>query len=288
LRPLTTGELLDAAVVLLRTRAGKLIGLGLLFGFAEQAILFPLRRLADVDSTFRPAAGGLAVFGVLTVIGLATEAGCISLLGGFAATEAPRALLGTAAPSRPRLRFGSVLAVALVAAALCAAAGWSFLVLPVPLQVLGLVMAVLVTIFFWPFAYGFMGLAAPAVVIDGLNPVRAIGRSLSLASRTGLRGVWIRVLGYLAWLLIRFGLSLATVTIIGLVYSSPSNTVDNLIMGGAWLTVNALAYPMLGCLDVVTHLEIRMRTEGLDIALSRSLHRGVATDNALALPVRQP
>ena len=51
-----------------------------------------------------------------------------------------------------------------------------------------------------------------------------------------------------------------------------------------WLVVNALAYPVLGCLDVVNHLETRMRTEGLDIALRRSLRRGVATDAALAVP----
>jgi hypothetical protein len=31
-----------------------------------------------------------------------------------------------------------------------------------------------------------------------------------------------------------------------------------------------------------------MRTEGLDIALRRSLHRGVAADLALAVPRRQP
>ena len=55
-------------------------------------------------------------------------------------------------------------------------------------------------------------------------------------------------------------------------------------MGAAWLAVNALAYPMLGCLDAALHLEARMRTEGLDIALARSLRRGVATETALAVP----
>ena len=81
-------------------------------------------------------------------------------------------------------------------------------------------------------------------------------------------------LGYLAWLFIRLGLSLGVIAVVNLFYSSPSNTVDNLLMGAAWLVVNGLAYPVLGCLDVALHLEIRMRTEGLDIALRRALRRG--------------
>jgi hypothetical protein len=170
---------------------------------------------------------------------------------------------------------------------LCGASGWAFLLLPQPLQVVGLVLAVLLTPIFWPFAYGLLGLSAPAVVIDQLGPLRAMGRSLVLTTRTGLRGLWIRVLGYLAWLLIRLGLSLATIAIINLFYSSPSTTVDNLILGAAWLVVNTLAYPVLGCLDVALHLEIRMRTEGLDLALRRTLRRGVAADDALAIPARR-
>ena len=54
LRPLTTGELLDAAVALLRTRAGLLLGAGFLAALAEQAVLFPLRRAADVDASYLP------------------------------------------------------------------------------------------------------------------------------------------------------------------------------------------------------------------------------------------
>ena len=284
LRPLTTGELLDAAVVLLRTRAGKLIGIGALLALAEQAILFPLRRLADVDDSFLPGEDLLAQFGVLIVVGFATEAFCIALLGGVASAEAPRALLGTAAPRGRGSRLGSVVVVGLVAALICAASAWTFLILPVRFEVLGLVLAVMATFVIWPFAYGLVGLAVPAVVIDELSPVRALPRSVRLAARNIMRAMWIRDLGYLVWLFIRLGLSIATIAVVGIFYSSPSPTVDNLLMGGTWLVVNALAYPVLGCLDVALHLEARMRTEGLDIALRRSLRRGVATDSALAVP----
>jgi hypothetical protein len=288
LRPLTTGEVLDSAVVLLRTRTSRLVGLGAIFALTEQAILFPLRRLADVDSSFLPADDRLGPFGVLVVIGFATEAFFIAILGGIAAAEAPRALLGTAAPGGRRSRIGSVTVVGLLAGLVCGATAWTFLVLPVPLEVLGLVLAVLTTIAVWPFGYGLVGLAAPIVVIDELGPMSALGRSVRLASRNVMRAMWIRVLGYVAWLFFRLGLAGAAVAIVSLFYTSPSSTVDNVLMGASWLIVNALAYPVLGCLDVALHLDVRMRTEGLDIALRGCMRRGAATDRALAVPRAVP
>ncbi len=54
--------------------------------------------------------------------------------------------------------------------------------------------------------------------------------------------------------------------------------------GLAWLMVNTLAYPALACLDAVLWLDIRMRTEGLDLSLRRSLSRRVSGDPALTVP----
>lgn len=287
LRPLTTGEVLDAAVVLFRTQARTLITVGWVLAFVEQAVLFPLRRLADVDASFLPGNGLLVQFGVLAVVGLGTEALCIGLLGGAASARAPRALLGAAAPVRPR-RTASLTVGVVAAATLCAASGWAFLVILEPLQATGPVLALLVTAIVWAPVYGLVGLVAPAVVIDGLGPGRAVLRSVRLASRTGLRAAMIRVLGYLSWLLVRLALAYSAIAVVDLFFTSPSSTVDNILMGGAWLIVNTIAYPILGCLDAALHLDVRMRTEGLDIALRRSLHRGVAADLALAVPRRQP
>lgn len=285
LRPLTTGELLDAAVVLVRLRGWRLIGLGFIVALVEQVLLFPLRRLADVDATFLPATDRLGLFGFVVMGGMFTEVAAIAVLGGLAARQAPRALLGWAAPARPRPgRLGPVLLLATIIGVVCAATGWGFLVLPVPLGWAGLVLAAILTAVSWPFVYGPIGLAPAAAVVDELGPVAALGRSLRLSTRNGMRAAWIRVLGYLTWLLIRVGLAAATLAAVNLFVTSPSSTVDNLILGGAWLIVNTLAYPTLGCLDVALHLESRMRTEGLDIALRRTVHRGVAPDTALAVP----
>jgi hypothetical protein len=284
LRPLTTGELLDAAVVLLRTRTARLIWLGVALAVLEQAALFPLRRLADQDITTLPGSGRLLEYGVLVVVGFATEAFCIVILGGVAATHAPRALLGPAAPRRPSLRLPALLVVAAVAGTVAAIGASPFLVLLPPLQSLGIATAVFLTALLWPIPYGLVGLAAPVVVIDRYGPGRALLRSIRLASRDGLRVVWIRVLGYTAWLFVRYGLTAATLAIVGWAFVSPSSTVDNLIMGAVAIVVNALAYPVLGCLDVVLHLETRMRTEGLDILLRGALRRGVTAETALAVP----
>jgi hypothetical protein len=285
LRPLTTGELLDAAVVLLRARPGRLIVVGMLLAVAEQALLFPLRRLADQDISLFPATGRLSEFGLLLLAGFGTEALIIAIMGGVAAADGGRALLGAAAPPRPAPRPVSVGVIALVAMLVSAAATTvPFLVVLEPLQDGGFVAAGLLVAILWPLPYGLIGLAAPAAVIEQRGPGPALLRSVRLASRDTLRAVWIQLLGWLSWMLIRLALILATIAIVELIFTSPSATVDNIVLAGAAVLVNAVAYPVLGCLDVMLLLEGRMRTEGLDIVLRRTLARGVATDATLQVP----
>jgi hypothetical protein len=290
LRPLTTGELLDAAVVLVRARGGRLVWLGVGVALAEQLLLFPLRRYCDVDSSFLPSDDKLGPFGYLVVLSFFTEMLAIALLGGVAASRAPSVLLGSSAPAAAAVlartarrglvpgqgRTMPMVFGAILAAAIGCTCAWTFVVLPVPLQVAGIVLAMLFTALCWAVAYGLLGLVAPAIVIDGYGPIGALGRTLALSSRGFFRVGWIRILGYLVWLIVRLALSLAVIAAISYFYSPPSSTMDNVIMGITWLTVNALAYPMLGSLDVALHLESRMRTEGLDIALRSSLRRNTA------------
>ena len=134
----------------------------------------------------------------------------------------------------------------------------------------------------WFIAYGLLGLAVPAVVLDRLGPGRALWRGAALACRAGLRAGAIRVLGYIAWLAVRVALGVGALA-----------ALDALQLGGAewtapmsalaWLLVNTVAYPTLACLDAVLHLETRMRTEGLDILLSRASHHGTLTPALLGV-----
>lgn len=279
LRPLTVGELLDAAVALLRTRAPLLVGLGAVVAGLEQAVLFPLRRLADVDVWYWPADDRWPAWTLLVLVGFATEAAIIAGLVAPAAAAAPAALLGPAAPppepGRGRIAVATA-TVALVAGGWCGLAvattyGWPATFFLLTLVTLGL----------WAVGYGMLGLAVPAVVIERLGPAAALRRSLVLSARGGLRTARVRVLAYLGWFVIRLAWGLGVLSLVGLLYRSPSTTTDNLLMALAYLLVNALAYPMLACLDTVLQLEARMRTEGLDIALRRSLHRGVDPTPAL-------
>lgn len=281
LRPLTTGELLDGALALVRDQLRRLVALAVLLAVAEQAVLFPLRRLADQDLTFLPAEGRLSEFGRLLVASFATEAAAIAVLGAVAATRGARALLGRAAPGRLPGRPGSVAVVALFTAAVAALTAVAFpLVLP-ELEVLGFFAAGLLTLLAWPLPFGLLGMAPAAVVVEQRGPFAAVGRSMRLAFRLGMRAVWIRILGYLSWAVIRLALYSALSALVAVFLNPPSSTVDNIVMAAIAVVTNSLAYPALACLDVMLLVETRMRSEGLDIALRRDLRRGLASAASL-------
>jgi hypothetical protein len=266
LRPLTVGELLDAAVSLLRAHGRALLPVAALLAAIEQALLAPLRLAAEAEPPiYLPAydEGDLfepldllhpGLHWLMLAVGAATEVTIIALLGGLTARAAGADLLGQRPTARQLLRpsggrFGAVAVVAVVVGAtmfVAALAGPA-----------------------WFLVYGLLGLAAPAVVLDRLGPGRALRRSAGLACRAGLRAGAIRTLGYVAWLAIRLALGIGAYTALdalslgGAEWTAPTSAL-------AWLLVNTVAYSTLACLDAALHLETRMRTEGLDIWLSRA------------------
>lgn len=262
LRPLTVGELLDAAVALLRSHAGVLMPVAAVLALAEQLALAPLRSAADFE--YLPK-GSFGAFWLLLCVGAGTEMAIIALLGGLTSRAAGADVLGGRATARQLLRpaggrFGTVALIALLAG--------------------GFVLAIsLIGGPAWIIGYGLLGLAVPALVIDRIGPGRALLRGMALACRTGLRAIRVRFVGYLAWLAIRIALGLgagAALDTIGLDrWAVP-------VHAAVWLTVNSIAYPTLACLDAVLHLETRMRTEGLDILLSRARHNGTPGPAILA------
>jgi hypothetical protein len=272
LRPLTVGELLDAAVTLLRTRAPLLLALGTAAALAEQAVLFPLRRLADVDIRYWPADDRWPQWALLVAVGFGTEAAIIAGLGRPAGAAAGRALLGPATPrpeppARPAAAIAVVAVAAGLAGGLAVATGYGW---PATIFLLAPVTAGL-----WLAGYGLLGLAAPAVVLDRRGPAAALRRSVVLSSRGLLRAARVRLLAYLGWFAVRLAWGIGVLSLVGLFYVPPDTTLDAVLMAFVYLVVNAFAYPVLACLDAVLHLEARMRTEGLDIALRQALHRGV-------------
>jgi hypothetical protein len=123
----------------------------------------------------------------------------------------------------------------------------------------------------WMLVFGLFGLTAPALVIDRAgNP---LGRSAGLSVRSGLRGFWILQVAYLTWFAVRFALGAGWTQLASLVTGAEPARVWWL--GPlAWGLANTVAYAALACVGAVLLLDIRVRTEGLDIAISRIRSRG--------------
>jgi hypothetical protein len=252
LRPLTLGELLDAAVALLRGHAKVLLAAGFVLAVVEQAVLYSLRTGTARPPYLVPYDDRLELYWLALSVGFATEIAIITALGGLTAQAAGPALLGE--PARIRLRGGRLGTVAVLAGAAGAAGFLAAIACGLP----------------WLVLYALIGLVVPALVIDRVGPVRAVGRSVVLSCRGGLRGAFVRIAGYVAWGSVRIALGIGTLALIDLAAGDLDDDVAWLIAGAAWALVNTVAYPALACLDAVLHLETRMRTEGLDITLSRA------------------
>jgi hypothetical protein len=298
LRPQTLGELLDAATNLLRRNALTLICTGFAFALAEQGVLYPLRRAAAAAPPWYvpPNFERLSTYWIVLAVGFGTETVIIVLLGGMAARAALADLTGAPPPRLlrgPGNRIGAQVSLAVLlgaGAALGSAAGlvpgifWYLLAgLAAPVLSVDRRPVPERTRPTGPPAVGHPALPRPAGRLAAIGPFPAIGRSMALVTRGGWRPAGVRLLGYLAWWIIRLGLGAGSIALLSLVVDRDSPWVW-LAATFAWAIVNAIAYPALACLDAVVHLENRMRVEGLDIALSRALHRNRPVEPALAVP----
>lgn len=263
LRPLTVGELLDAAVCLVRDNALALIPIAGGLALLEQLILFQPRQATSHNPplyfSFSSHFNQFAQSWVVVAIGFLTEGMIIALLGGIAARTAAATVTGQRLTTRELLkpkgiRFGSI---ALVATIVGVGYGLASLACWLP----------------WIVAYALLGLAVPAVVIDGKGPLDAVGRSIVLCARGGLRAGWIRLLGYFAWSLIRIAAGLGGISALSAIFPEYASSMA-IICALVFVVVNAAAYATIACLDAALLLEVRMRTEGLDIVAFRARRQG--------------
>lgn len=259
LRPMTLGELLDAAMALLRVRAVPLLAAGAVLGLLEQALLVPLRAAALVTPPYYgPARGHFGQWWSVTALGFATETVILTLLGALAAAAAAPALLGRQV--RHRELWARTRPLSTVSAALL-------------LGVLG-GLALFAGFVPWFILYGLVSLTSAVLVIDRAgNPFSAVWRSARLSARGGFRGFWTLLSAYLTWFVIRFALGSGWVWILTRLSGGEPAWLTWLIPA-AWVLANAVAYSALACVAAVLLLETRIRTEGLDIAVGRARSRG--------------
>ncbi len=253
-RPLTAGEVLDAAIAVLRQRPWRLLGLALLLAGAEQAALYqPMHdRLTTPHNYFTSQPGALGRVWDLVSIGTGTETAIFVLLGAVAAPAGYRLLTREAGVDArmPRMSWLSLLALA---------------------AVVGGVTVVGTEIGLLPGVFWFMvtGMIAPALVVEGRG-LRALGRSLSLSTRHGLRPGGLRLMAYASWVALRLLIGLATPALVEQFSGTLSGTWWDVVDTGVWILVDAVAYAVIACVDTCVYLETRMRHEGLDIWLARA------------------
>ncbi|MBO4164815.1 MULTISPECIES: hypothetical protein [Micromonospora] len=261
-RPLTVGELLDSAVLLLRAQGRVLVPLGVLLAAGEQVLLYPLRRLADaVPPVWWSESGSFPLWWQLLAVGAAGEAVIVLLLGNPAARAAGAALLGRHTGVGDLLRP--------------AGAHWGVTLLLAP--AVGLLMLVAALLGpAWLVGWGLLGSVAAAVVVDRVPGPSAVPRSVRVALRG--RAAAVRLLGYLGWWVLRVGLALGLFFGVESLHLVDLADPDVRVVAAmlAWAAVNSVAYPALACLDAVNHLDTRMRAEGLDIRLARTPAGSVA------------
>ncbi len=295
LRPLTVGELLDAAFALLRRVAVPLLSVSAVLAVLEQLLLWPLRDAVQLppptylspDWIYARFTGFL----LLLAVGAGTEAFAITLLGGLAARHAVPALLGGAAEDRSRPRAGRVAllaAVALVIAVLATASTLAgFVAAPFWLMITGLIGPVLM-VDRRPARQLTRPLAAlGSSASRAFGPLAAAGRGFGLVFRSGLRPGMIRLLNYLAWLLIRLAFGYAVFGAAGYVFNRLSQYWLGVLVMAGFAVVNTLAYAAAGCVDAVAHLETRIRLEGLDIAVGVARRAGLPVRDELLVPAKQ-
>ncbi len=267
-RPLTIGELLDAATQLVRGPAWVLLPLALIFAIAEQGIMLPLRSALGVDflDGFQADFGTtVAALWSVTAVGLGLEAFIITFLGPWAGRAIAADLAGQPLAAskliRPRLKEIGAVLVAAPTAAIFSAVGALLLI-------------------FWVPGYALFGLAGAAAGLERRGPFSALGRSAGMAFRAGMRATWVRLMGALAWLILRLGFFSGVTALLG--YLSLDRVGQFWVITAGFVIGNAAAYAFLAALDAATLVECRFRTEGLDIWLTRAEQHAPLTAEIVA------
>jgi hypothetical protein len=277
-RPLTAGELLDTAIAVFRHQPARLLGVSVVLATLEQVALYPLRHgMFGNPHNYFTSPDGFAITAAwwrLLAYGIGTEAVVLGLLGAVAAGPARQLLLARAPGACPRMSLRPVGAILLsLVIGLVAFAAFWLAVVP------------------WVFWFMFTGLVMPVLVTDarlGAGPGRparklsvpgALFRSFGLVGRSGLRPGAIRLLAYGPFTVLRLLLGFGgTLALAEFVHVPPAASY------AVWIVVNATVYACLAAVDATTHLETRMRLEGLDMELNRAVRGGIPIADALVVP----
>ena len=307
LRPISLGEIYDGAFQAIRTNPRTMIGIAAVviavtavltsvpqaaafvsFGDSD---LFDPERAADL--TAAEVATGLSGLVTSLLLPALVQSLAITVVTGLLIIAVSNAVLGRkTAPSvlwqRTRRRVWALIGLSLllvvasvVIAMLLVTPGVLVLalggdaVLGVPLLLVGALLAVVVYVALF---YGLWALAPAALLLEDLSVVGALRRSWRLVRRS----FW-RVLGImlLTTLIVGFVSGIISVpfailsTVVGLAQDQPYEsfvlTLLQLLVSqiGSVLS-GAVLYPLTAAVTALLYIDLRMRTEGLDVELMRA------------------
>jgi hypothetical protein len=264
LRPLRVGEILDAAIKLYRGNARVLMG-------AAATVIVPLQVLAgavllstyssggDIPTSFggvgattthSDTAARLGANGIIFVFGLLgnllVTATCVKAIS--------EAYLERPASLRSSLRFATGRLLALT--------GMEVLLL------LGLIVFFILLIIPGIWLYAAWSVAVPALMVERLGPVGALGRSRRL-----VKGRWWPTAGTLliATLMVEFVAGVIAGLLVALPLALTNNQPSLLLVVTLSATAGAvsgiLARPFIATVLTVLYYDLRVRHEGYDVEL---------------------
>lgn len=268
LRPLGLGDILDGAFRVIRRNPKTTLGLSAVVAVIEAVIgavsLFvAVRALNHVDFRFG-ATGGTSTFSANPLQLLTTFLDVLTgaVLTGMLTLVVTQDVLGrrltigeTWRQVRPRM--------------------WTLLGLSLAttiLEVLGLLVCIAPGVWLW----GIWAVAMPACMVERLGVGASMGRSKALVDRTFWRVWGIRALGVLITRFISF-LILLPFLIIG--FAAFFDTLDDtgsvvwlvVFFGVGSLIGRTFVAPVQAGIDALLYVDLRMRKEGLDLALQQAV-----------------
>jgi hypothetical protein len=268
LRPLSTGDILDGTFATIRRNPRTVLGLSAIFVTAQELVTVAAQALAgqlpapviDIRHASSAELGGTFT----GFIGYVLAAVVGAVLTGAIVVVVSQDVLGRRTSIREvtrtvRPRLGALLVAAVIAGAL---------------PYLGLVALVAPGVLLW----GAWSLTTPALIVEGLGPVRALRRSWRLAVPSFWRVWGIRALAVLIGLLMQvmlllpFGVAAAAVS--SLFAGGHQDALPVLALGVAGdIVAGTVVAPFLAGVLALLYVDQRMRTEALDIVWQRQLSR---------------
>jgi hypothetical protein len=315
LRPLNLGDIFNGAFSYIRRNPKATLGLSVVVMAASSALASygTAESLDDMTGMMQqvwadpfapveesaPSAGGL----ISTFGGALLDIFAVMILTGLLTMLVGHAVLGRRLSMAETWRLAKSRLPAVIGVTLLVGAGFMVLATIVSLIVVGAVVAIahpllallvaalpalgLLALGTWLWVK--FALAAPAVVLEEIGPLRGLARSWRL-----VRGSWWRLFGILL-------LAMIVVFVIQQILITPFAVAS---LGFSWfgegapwvlpasaasmflgtLLLAAFTYPFITGVTVLLYLDTRMRREGLDLRLQSAIRSGEALDERVFAP----